>query len=93
MSESKKVRMNKVLRELDISLEVAVEFLHSNGHEIKKRLTTKVTLEHYLLLFKEFNSEKSNGFKTDEEIKKILSEKLQTRNQNKQKKGIKMRWI
>ena len=89
MSESKKVRMNKVLRELDISLEVAVEFLHSNGHEIKKRLTTKVTLEHYLLLFKEFNSEKSNEFKTDEEIKKILSEKLQTRNQNKQKKGIK----
>tara|TARA_B110000977_G_scaffold199441_1_gene286866 strand:- start:48 stop:800 length:753 start_codon:yes stop_codon:yes gene_type:complete len=89
MSESNLVRINKVLRELNISLEVAVEFLQSNGHEIKKRPTTKVTLEHYLLLFKEFNSDKSNEFKTDEEIKKILSEKLQTRNQNKQKEGIK----
>ena len=89
MSESNLVRINKVLRELNISLEVAVEFLQSNGHEVKKRPTTKVTLEHYLLLFKEFNSDILNEFKTDEEIKKFLSEKSQTRNQNKQKQGIK----
>ena len=68
---------------------MAVEFLQSNGHEVKKRPTTKVTLEHYLLLFKEFNSDILNEFKTDEEIKKFLSEKSQTRNQNKQKQGIK----
>ena len=80
MSESKLVRINKILRELNISLEVAVKFLQSNGFEIKKRPTTKVTLEHYLLLFKEFNFDKSNNLKTDEEITKILSEKLQIRN-------------
>ena len=63
MSESKKVRMNKVLRELNISLEVAVKFLHSNGHKIKKRLTTKISSEQYSLLFKEFNSVKSDELK------------------------------
>lgn len=89
MSEFEKVRINKVLRELNISLEVAFEFLQSSGHEIKKRPTTKITLEQYLLLFKEFSFDKLIEFKTDEEIKKFLSEKLQVRNQNKQKKSIK----
>ena len=70
MSESKKVRLNKVLQKLNISLELAVEFLHSNGHEIKKRPTTKVSSKQYSLLFKEFNSDKSDEFKTNEEVKK-----------------------
>ena len=75
MSESNLVRINKVLQELNISLEVAVEFLQSNGHEIKKRLTTKVSSEQYLLLFKEFNSGKSDEFKTEEKIKKEFNKR------------------
>lgn len=37
------VRLNKVLRELNISLDRAVEFLDSKGVEIEKRPTTKIS--------------------------------------------------
>ena len=87
MSELEKVRINKVLRELNISLKEAVEFLKSKGQEIKKRPTTKIILEQYLLLYKEFSSDKSNKFKTDEEIKRVFSKELQIWNQNKRKQS------
>lgn len=87
MSESEKVRIKKVLRELNISLKEAFEFLESKGQEIKKRPTTKINLEQYLLLYKEFSSDKSNKYKTDEEIKRILSKELKIWNQNKRKQS------
>jgi translation initiation factor IF-2 len=45
MSENKLTRLNKVLREFNISLDRAVEFLASNGHEIDARPTTKISSE------------------------------------------------
>ena len=42
MSEDKTMRLNSVLRELNISLDRAVEFLVKNGHEIEARPTTKI---------------------------------------------------
>ena len=37
MGEIKLTRLNKILREFNISLDRAVEFLASNGHEIDAR--------------------------------------------------------
>jgi len=31
------VRLNKVLRELNISIDRAIDFLESNGHQIEKK--------------------------------------------------------
>ena len=39
------IRLNKVLRELNISLDRAVEFLDSKGVEVEKRPTTKISEE------------------------------------------------
>ncbi|GAA4269099.1 translation initiation factor IF-2 [Hyunsoonleella aestuarii] len=48
------IRLNKVLRELNISLDRAVEFLDSKGIEIEKRPTTKISEETYNILSDEF---------------------------------------
>ena len=37
------VRLNKVLRELNISIDRAVDFLESKSIEIEKRPTTKIS--------------------------------------------------
>ena len=54
MSENKLTRLNKVLREFNISLDRAVEFLASHGHEIDARPTTKISSDQYNLLLDEF---------------------------------------
>ena len=50
MSEGKTMRLNKVLRELNISLDRAVEYLAKNGHEIDSRPTTKISSDIYQVL-------------------------------------------
>ena len=57
MAESKTMRLNKVLRELNISLDRAVEYLAKNGHQIEARPTTKISGEVYQVLL--------DGFETD----------------------------
>ncbi|MFY9241523.1 MAG: translation initiation factor IF-2 [Polaribacter sp.] len=57
MSVDKTMRLNKVLRELNISLDRAVEYLASNGHEIEARPTTKISNDIYQVL--------QDGFETD----------------------------
>ncbi|WP_159946421.1 translation initiation factor IF-2 [Polaribacter septentrionalilitoris] len=57
MSVGKTMRLNKVLRELNISLDRAVEYLAGKGHEIEARPTTKITGEVYQVLL--------DGFETD----------------------------
>ena len=57
MSVGKTMRLNKVLRELNISLDRAVEYLAKNGHEIEARPTTKISSEIYAVL--------QDGFETD----------------------------
>src|SRR5210317_118300 len=51
------IRLNKVLRELNISLDRAVEFLDSKGIEIEKRPTTKISQETYDILADEFQTD------------------------------------
>ena len=52
---SKTIRLNKVLRELNISIDRVAEFLSSKGHSIEKRPTTKISQELYDLLCDEFH--------------------------------------
>ncbi len=59
MAEAGTMRLNKVLREFNISLDRAVDFLNSKGHEIDARPTTKISSEIYQLLFDEFQTDKS----------------------------------
>jgi translation initiation factor IF-2 len=57
MADNKTMRLNKVLRELNISLDRAVEHLSGKGHEIEARPTTKISDEEYQVL--------QDGFQTD----------------------------
>ena len=61
------IRLNKVLRELNISIDRAIDFLESKSIEIEKRPTSKISLEIYELL--------SNEFQTDAN-KKVASKEL-----------------
>ena len=53
------IRLSKVLRELNISMDRAVDFLESKNIEIEKRPTTKISAEVYQLLSGEFQTDAS----------------------------------
>ena len=60
------IRLNKVLRELNISLDRAVEYLNSKGVEIDARPTTKITEEVHQILSDEFQTDASKRVKSQE---------------------------
>jgi len=80
MAESKTMRLNKVLRELNISLDRAVEFLAKNGHQIEARPTTKISGEVYQVLL--------DGFETDAS-KKAASKEV-SEEKRKEKEAIRL---
>ena len=53
------IRLSKVLRELNISIDRAIDFLESKNIEIEKRPTTKISTEVYELLSGEFQTDAS----------------------------------
>lgn len=59
MAEVKNMRLNKVLREFNISLDRAVDYLNSKGIEIEARPTTKIDEGVYQALADEFQTDKS----------------------------------
>ena len=59
MAGNPTIRLNKVLRELNISLDRAVDYLASVGHEVEARPTTKISDEVYQVLLDEFQTDKS----------------------------------
>jgi translation initiation factor IF-2 len=69
------IRLNKVLRELNISLDRAVEFLDSKGVEIEKRPTTKISEETYKILSDEFETDANKKVKSQEVSEAKLKEK------------------
>ena len=73
------IRLNKVLKELNISLDRAVEFLSSKKIEIEPRPTSKIDQDVYDLLLDEFQTDKSDKDKLEEintKKRKELEEKL-----------------
>ena len=59
MTEYRPQRFNKVLRELNISLDRAVEFLSQKGIDVDPRPTAKISQEVYVILSDEFQTDKS----------------------------------
>ncbi len=80
MAEGKTMRLNKVLRELNISLDRAVEHLSKNGHDIEARPTTKISGEVYQVLL--------DGFQTDK-TKKAASKEV-GEEKRKEKEAIRL---
>ena len=69
------MRLNKVLRELNISLDRAVEFLDSKGIEIEARPTTKISSEIYGVLSDEFQTDASKKVASKEVAEEKQKEK------------------
>lgn len=80
MAVNKTLRLNRVLRELNISLDRAVEHLASKGYEVEARPTTKITNEEYELLL--------DGFQTDRS-KKVASKEI-SEEKKKEKEEIRI---
>ncbi len=79
MAEVKTMRLSKVLREFNISLDRAVEFLSSKGYEVEARPTTKITGEEYEVLFDEFQTDKSKKVASKEVGEEKRKEKEELR--------------
>ena len=79
MAEAKKLRLNRVLRELNISLDRAVEHLAKNGHEIEARPTTKISDTEYQVLLDGFQTDKSKRVASKEVSEEKRKEKEEIR--------------
>ena len=66
MAEVKNMRLNKVLRELNISLDRAVDFLKEQGHEIEARPNTKISADIYGVLSDEFQTDANKKIESKE---------------------------
>lgn len=60
MSEDKNIRLNKAIRELNISLERAVDYLKDKGVAIEASPNTKISEEVYQILSNQFAGDKGN---------------------------------
>ena len=77
------IRLNKVLRELNISIDRVADFLESKGYSIEKRPTTKISQDLYKLLCDEFHIDADKKIASQEVVdaknkeKEKIREKLQ----------------
>ncbi|RKE99073.1 translation initiation factor IF-2 [Ichthyenterobacterium magnum] len=74
-------RLNKVLRELNISIDRAVDFLDSKGIEIEKSPNTKISEEIYNTLSDEFQTDANKKVASKEVSEAKLKEKEELREQ------------
>jgi translation initiation factor IF-2 len=75
------IRINKVLRELNISLDRAVDFLESKGIDIEKSPNTKISQDVYDTLADEFQTDATKREKAQEVSEAKLKEKEELREQ------------
>jgi len=74
-------RLNKVLRELNISIDRAVDFLESKGVEIEKSPNTKISEDVYTILSNEFQTDANKKAESQEVSEAKLKEKEELREQ------------
>lgn len=79
MGEVNTMRLSKVLRELNISMDRAMDYLKTKGHEIEARPTTKISDEIYQILSEEFQTDKSKKVASKEVSEEIKKEKEELR--------------
>lgn len=70
------IRLSKAIKDLNVGLSTAVDFLAKKGHKIPSDINFKITDEEYLLLAKEFNKDMAL---------KLESERLSQERQTKEK--------
>ena len=85
------IRLNKVLRELNISIDRVADFLESKGHTIEKRPTTKISKDLYSLLCDEFqiDADKKIASKEVVEAKNKEKEEIREKQERTQEDSIK----
>merc|ERR1711904_602309 len=87
------IRLNKVLRELNISIDRVADFLESKGHKIEKRPTTKISKDLYDLLCDEFQVDADKKIASKEVVeaknkeKEKIREKLERESENNLKRA------
>jgi len=80
MAEVKRKRLSRVLREFNISLDRAVEFLDSKGFDVAGvNPNTKISGEEYEALFEEFETDKSKRLESKEVGEEKRKEKEELR--------------
>ena len=84
------IRLNKVLRELNISIDRVADFLESKGHVIEKRPTTKISKDLYNLLCDEFqiDADKKLASKEAVEAKNKEKEEIREKQEKEQSSAI-----
>ena len=75
MADNPSIRLNKVLRELNISLDRVIDFLSSKGFQVEPRPTTKISDEIYKILLEEFETDKSKRDASNEITEEKRKEK------------------
>lgn len=75
MSEERAIRINKVLRELNISLDRAVDFLKDKGHTIEASPNAKISGAEYNALYNQFSADKGNKVASQEVSEEKRKEK------------------
>jgi len=81
MADTKTIRINKVLRELNISLDRAVESLAEKGFQVEARPTTKISQQEYELLLDAFQTDRSKKEASHEVFEEKRKEKEAIREQ------------
>ena len=90
MAEISTIRLNVALRELNISLDRAVEFLAQQNIEIEGRPTSKISKDVYQILLDEFETDKSKKDASHEisEEKKKEKESLRILQEKKEQERL-----
>lgn len=79
------IRLNKVIRDLNVGISTAADFLKKKGFEVEPDPSTKISEEQYDLLAKEF------GEKNKANVKKAQGEKSGAKKTDDQKKEVKVK--
>lgn len=85
------IRLNKVLRELNISIDRATDFLKEKGVEIEKSPNTKISEEVYTILSNQFQTDASKKMASQEVSEAKLKEKEELREQRERELEEKLR--
>ena len=81
MADLKTIRINKVLRELNISLDRAVEHLSEKGYQVESRPTAKISQKEYESLLDSFKTDRSKKEASHEVFEEKRKEKEAIREQ------------
>lgn len=83
------IRLSKVLKELNIGLDRAIETLAAKGHEVENNRNTKISDDQYALLLAEFEQDRSRKEESEQVNQQVREEKEILRQEKEKELGIK----